>query len=232
LNNYQKLVNLSIFGVYVTLFINWAGVAALIRQPRAMSLLSFISAINLATLCKLYDKKIQATLSRRKIIGLIFPLCMVIIGFISNFGLPLAPVIKTDNESYVRVLPSQLGFSDYPLHSIMFLSLYQSSIPILRLRPFTTFGLTDLLWNVQKIPQSSDIIPPVASPEITIEIIQERVESARKRLETVIVPCMLREGALPGTVGYNSLYHKPYLFLLDNGKGILYNNGAYVLFLA
>jgi len=92
--------------------------------------------------------------------------------------------------------------------------------------PYITFGLCDLMWQTPRTPKHSVVsLPGKLSPGAIIDVVRNH------QVKQVIVPQPLRDRLLPAFIGYYSLYKKPFSFLLEGGKGLLYNNGVYTLFL-
>ena len=93
---------------------------------------------------------------------------------------------------------------------------------------YTSFGLCDLMWYTPKIPRHGSIGLRVTSPDAIIGHIKNYLNELG---ESVIVPQPLRDRLLFGPIGYKSFYEKPFQFLLEKGKALVYNNGFYTAFL-
>jgi len=220
LNHDEKMLALLLFASYSTWMIGWAGVGSFLTGARAFSLICFLLLVSLGiTYEKLY---VFLTKSSR----FAFPLFLIVLGFVANFGFPFMPVIRADDETYTYATFSQGGFSDYILHPVVYVSSYVSGSRFLCLSPYTTFGLCDMMWQTPRIPRHGSITPPgVLSPEGVIEVMRNYLD------RQAIVPQPLRDRLIRAPIGYYSLYKKPFCFLLGSGKGLIYDNGVYTLFL-
>jgi hypothetical protein len=219
LNHDEKMLSQLLFASYLTWIIGWAGVGSFMTGARALSIISFLLSVNLLLT---YEKLYRFIVEKN---WFVIPLALVIIGFVANFGLPFQPIIKADEDTYTYTVFSQGGFSDLVLHPISYVNIYASSSHFLCLQPYISFGFCDLMWQTQKIPKHGSIGPKVNTPDAVIEIIRNYLN------KQVIIPQPLRDKLMPGLIGYYSLYKKPFHFLLENGKGLLYNNGVCTLFL-
>jgi len=148
---------------------------------------------------------------------------LYIIGFISAFNLPFQPLSKSGNETFVLTLRNQGGITDYALHPMLYLRTYNEDIPFLCLQPYTGFGLCDMLWFSPKIPSWGFIAPEIIGSQSIISLLSPYMG------KSVIVPQPLRDKLLPSPIGSPSIYEKPYVYLLQHGSGIIYNNGLYTL---
>jgi len=221
LSSNEKVVAFLLFASYPTWLAGWAGTGEFLAGGRALSVICFLFALSLALTCE----KLYKPLIKRGV--LLIPLVLIALGFVANFGLPFQPAIRGDKDLYTYSTYSQGGFSDYVLHPIIYVSSHTTDTPFLCLKPYTGFGLCDLIWYSPKIPEHGPIGPKVsaASPSIIIELIKNYLD------KNVIVPQPIRDSLLPGIVGYHSLYEKPLQFLLEKGKALVYNNGLYTTFL-
>ena len=219
LNHDEKMLTLLLFASYPTWIIGWAGVGSFLSGARAFSLICFLLSVSLAmTYEKLY---VFLTKSSR----FAFPLFLIVLGFVANFGLPFMPVIRADGDTYTYTVFSQGGFSDYVLHPVVYVSSYVGDSSFLCLSPYITFGLCDIMWQTPKIPKHGSISPSVLSPEGIMDIVRNYLG------KQAIIPQPLRESLIPGLIGYRSLYKKTFYFLLENGKALIYSNSFYILFL-
>jgi len=220
LNHDEKILALLLFASYPTWIIGWAGVGSFLTGARAFSLICFLFSISLATTYeKLYGFLIKGS-------RFAFPLFLIVLGFVANFGLPFMPIIRADGDTYTYTVFSQGGFSDYVLQPVIYVSSYVGDSSFLCLSPYITFGLCDLMWQTPRIPKHGVVSPPgKLSPEAIIDVMRNYLG------KQAIVPQPLRDRLLPAPIGYYSLYKKPFSFLLGSGKGLLYNNGVYTLFL-
>jgi len=219
LNHDEKMLALLLFASYSTWIIGWAGVGSLLTGSRAFSLICFLLSTSLAmTYEKLYG-------FLTKTCRFVFPLFLIVLGFIANFGLPFQPIIRVGDETYTYTTFSQGGFSDYVLHPTTYVSSYSSGSSFLCLSPYISFGLCDIMWQTQKIPRHGSITPEANSPDSILELIKSYSN------RDVTVPIPIRDRIIPGLIGYHSLYDRPLYFLLGNGRALIYNNGLYVLFL-
>jgi len=220
LTSSEKTVALLLFASYPTWLIGWAGVGSFLSGKRALSVICFLLALSIA----LTYKKLYRHLIEKGSLGI--PLVLIALGFVANFGLPFMPTIKGGEDLYTHPTFSQGGFSDYALHPIAYISSYSTPISprFLCLQPYTGFGLCDLMWHTPRIPRHGGIAPKITSPEAIIEIIEKYLG------KNVIVPQPTRDRIIPSPIGYHSLYRKPFQFLLENGKALIYNNGMYTLF--
>jgi hypothetical protein len=219
LNHDEKMLALLLFASYSTWIIGWAGVGSLLTGSRAFSLICFLLSTSLAmTYEKLYG-------FLTKTCRFVFPLFLIVLGFIANFGLPFQPIIRVDDETYTYTTLSQGGFSDYVLHLTTYVSSYSGGSSFLCISPYISFGLCDIMWQTQKIPRHGSISPEANSPDSMLELIKSYSNRG------VTVPIPIRDRIIPGLIGYHSLYDRPLYFLLGNGRALIYNNGLYVLFL-
>jgi hypothetical protein len=218
LNHVEKMLASLLFASYPTWIIGWAGVGSLLTGSRAFSVICFLLLTSLVmTYEKLY---VFLTKSSR----FAFPLFLIVLGFVANFGLPFMPVIRADDDTYTYATFSQGGFSDYVLHSTTYVSSYSSGSSFLCLSSYTGFGLCDIMWQTPKIPRHGSISPEANSPDSMLELIKSYSN------KDVIVPIPVIDRVIPGPIGYHSLYDKPLYFLLGNGGTLIYNNGFYFLF--
>jgi len=217
----EKVTALLLFASYPTWLIGWAGVGSFLAGGRASSVICFLLALSVAlTHKKLYRYLIENSSP------VVIPLVFIALGFVANFGLPFMPTIKGNEDLYTYPTFSQGGFSDYVLHTVAYISYSTPASPrFLCLQPYTGFGPCDLMWHTPRIPRHGAITPKITSPEIIIEIIENYLG------KNVIVPQPLRDRIIPGPIGYHSLYEKPFQFLSDSGRALVYNNGFYTLFL-
>ncbi|HDN01765.1 MAG TPA: hypothetical protein ENF42_02200 [Candidatus Bathyarchaeota archaeon] len=225
LSSDEKMIAFLLYASYPTWIIGWSGVGSFLTGARALSVICFLLTLSLIlTHEKLYRFLIKRTAP-------FIPLVLVVLGFITNFGLPLMPTIRGDGDLYTYPTFSQGGISDYALHPIMYISSYAStnSSPFLCLVYYTSFGLCDLMWHAPKIPRHGSIGLRVTSPDSIIEHIKSYLNESG---EGAIVPQPLRDSLLFGPIGYKSFYEKPFQFLLEKGKALMYNNGFYTAFLA
>jgi hypothetical protein len=219
LDHDEKMFALLLFASYPTWIIGWAGVGSFLAGARASNLICFLLLVSLATT---YEK-LYGFLTKGSRFA--FPLFLIVLGFVANFGLPFMPIIRADGDTYTYAVFSQGGFSDYVLHPVVYVSSYVGDASFLCLSPYITFGLCDIMWQTPKIPKHSSISPSVLSPEGIMSI-------ARNYLgKQTIIPQPLRENLIPGLIGYRSLYKKTFYFLLENGKALIYSNSFYILFL-
>jgi hypothetical protein len=219
LNRDEKMLALLLFASYPTWIIGWAGVGSFMVGSRAFSLICFLFSISLAiTYEKLHGLLIKSG-------RLAFPLFLIVLGFVANFGLPFMPIIRAGGDTYTYAVFSQGGFSDYVLHPVVYVSSYVGDSSFLCLSPYITFGLCDIMWQTPKIPKHGSISPSVLSPEGIVDIVRNYLG------KQAIIPQPLRESLIPGLIGYRSLYKKTFYFLLENGKALIYSNSFYILFL-
>jgi len=217
----EKAVALLLFASYPTWLIGWAGVGSFLSGGRASSVICFLLASSIA----LTHKKLYRHLIEKG--SLVIPIVFIALGFITNFGLPFMPIIKGYEDPYTYPTSSQGGFSDYALHPVAYIFSYSTptSPRFLCLQPYTGFGLCDLMWQTPKIPRLGATTASLASPETIIEFIGNYLA------KNVMVPLPLRDRIIPGPIGYHSLYKKPFQFLSDSGRALVYNNGLYTIFL-
>jgi len=221
LTSNEKVAALLLFASYPTWLIGWAGVGSFLAGGRALSVICFLLALSIAlTYKKLYRRLIKKG-------SLAISLVLIVLGFATNFGLPFMPTIKGGEDLYIYPTFSQGGFSDYALHPVAYISSYSTPIfpQFLCLQQYIGFGLCDLMWHSPRIPRHGAIAPKITSPETIIEIIKNYLG------KNVIVPQPLRDRIIPGPIGYHSLYKKPFQFLSNSGRALVYNNGLYTLFL-
>ena len=220
LDHDEKMLALLLFISYPTWIIGWAGVGPFLAGARASNLICFLLLVSIVTTYeKLYGFLTKCS-------RFTFPLFLIVLGFIANFGLPFMPIMRADGDAYTYVVFSQGGFSDYVLHPVVYVSSYVDDSSFLCLSPYITFGLCDLMWQIPRIPKHGVVSPPrILDPETIIDVMRNYLG------KQVIVPQPLRDRLLPTFIGYYSLYKKPFSFLLGSGKGLLYNNGVYTLFL-
>jgi len=215
----EKMLALLLFASYSTWIIGWAGVGSFLSGARAFSLICFLLSVSLV----MRYEKLYAFLTKSS--GFVFSLLLIALGFVANFGLPFMPVIRTDSDTYTYTTFSQGGFSDYVLHPIIYVSSYNGASSFLCLSPYIAFGLCDIMWQTPKLPKHGSISPSVLNPEGIMDIVRNYLG------KQAIIPQPLRDSIIPPFIGYNSLYKKPFYFLLGSGKSLIYNNGVYTLFL-
>jgi hypothetical protein len=80
-----------------------------------------------------------------------------------------------------------------------------------------------MLWFSPKIPSRGFIAPEITGSQSIISLLSPYMG------KSVIVPQPLRDKLLPSPIGSPSIYEKPYVYLLHNGSGIIYNNKLYTL---
>lgn len=217
----EKLLTLLLVTSYSSWIVGWAGVGSFITGQRAIALISFLLSLSIAVT---YEKFYGFV--TRKISTLIMSIVLLVFAFSSNFGLPFQPIVKTESEVYTFSTFPQGGFSDYALHPIIYVSLYAHDTPFLCLEPNTYFGLCDLIWYSPTIPKHG----PLKADVVSIDFIFEQI---RRHLgKNIIIPQPVRDSILPGRIGYRGLFEKPFNFLIENGKALVYNNGLYTLFLS
>jgi hypothetical protein len=206
----------SLFPLWVLL---WMASGELLTIGRTRAIYTFFLILGLVQLVSRakIGKKIQM------IVIAIINFILYIIGFISAFNLPFQPLLKSGNETFVLPLWSQGGITDYALHPILYLRTYNRDTPFLCLQPYTGFGLCDMLWFSPKIPSRGFIVPEIMGSQSIISLLSPYMG------KSVIVPQPLRDKLLPSPIGSLSIYEKPYVYLLYNGSGIIYNNGLYTL---
>jgi hypothetical protein len=220
LNYDEKVLTLLLFASYPTWIVGWAGVGSFMAGVRAIHVISFLLSLNLAVT----HEKLYGFLVKKDKSTSIALLILIILGFTTNFELPFQPTIRSGVDQYVYPVPSQVGFSDLVFHSITYTSLHTDSSLFLCLSPFTKFGLCDLMWQTPRIPPHGEIGPEIITPDAIIEIMEKYIN------KNIIVPQPLRDRLLPtAAIGYHSLYEKPFRFLMENGKVLVYNNGMYIL---
>ncbi len=225
LSSDEKMIAFLLFASYLTWIISWSALGSFLTGARALSVICFLLTLSfILTHEKLYRFLIKRTVP-------FIPLVLVVLGFITNFGLPIMPTIRGDGDLYTYPTFSQGGISEYALHPTMYISSYASinSSPFLCLAYYTSFGLCDLMWHVPKIPRHGSIGLRVTSPDSIIEHIKSYLNGSG---ESAIVPQPLRDSLLFGPIGYKSFYEKPFQFLSEKGKALMYNNGFYTVFLA
>jgi hypothetical protein len=214
------MLALLLFASYPTWIIGWAGVGSFLSGARAFSIICFLLSASLAiTYTKLYG--FLAKSSR-----FAFSLFLIVLGFVANFGLPLMPIIRADGDTYTYTVFSQGGFSDYVLHPVTYVSSYNGASSFLCLSPYITFGLCDTMWQTPRIPRHGSISPSgVLSSGAIMDVMRNYLG------REVMVPQPLRDRLIPSPIGYYGLYRKTFYFILGSGKGLIYNNGVYTLFL-
>jgi hypothetical protein len=221
LNDDERTLALLLVTSYPTWAIGWAGVGSFLSGGRALAVISFLLSLSVAaTYKKLYD------FATKKRLALAIPVVLIVLGFSLNFGLPFEPMIKSDGEAYTYPTYYQGGFGDYALRPITYASLHMRDVLFLCLQPYTAFGLADLIWNSPKIPKHGFVAPETTTPESMIKLMENYLGRG------IVIPQPMRDRLLPGPIGYRSLYEKPSYFLLENGRALIYSNGAYALFLA
>jgi len=221
LSSEKKVLALLLFASYPTWLVGWAGVGRLLSGGRALSVICFLFVLSLAlTYEKLYKPLIKRGIP-------VIPLFLITLGFVANFGLPCQPTIRGVDDSYTYSTFSQGGFSDYVLHPIIYVSSYANDSPFLCLKPYTGFGLCDLMWQTPKIPRHGSIGP--RATETSLDVIIELIKNYLGK--NVIIPQPMRDRLLPGIIDYHSLYEKPLQLLLEKGRALVYNNGLYATFL-
>jgi|GEM_PF-1807685 len=215
----EKLVALYLFTSYPLLILIWTAQGSLIAGARIIPVLSFVLVLNIVVLFK----KFFTTNGSTGVLAVILYMFMII-GFISNFGLPMTSQIRLDDETYKP--PTFNAFEDYALHPVIFLSTYMSSSgpSFLCLHPYTAFGLCDLMWNATKIPRVGFIAPTVNTFEAIIQAIKAYLG------KEVTVPLPTRDRIISAPLDAVSFYMMPKHFMLNMCEGLLYNNLLYMLF--
>lgn len=219
LNNNEKIFSILLFISYFMWLIGWAGVGSFIQGYRALSLISFLLILNLI----LTHGKLYRSLAEKTAFA-VPTILLTVLGFIASFGLPFQPTVRSGEDSYVN--PTRGIFNDLVLHPVLFVSAYDRNLYFICLEPYISFGICDLMWQTPRIPRHGFISPPgVATPEGIIDVIRSYLG------KQVIVPQPLKGGIISVPIRYYSLYKRPFHFLLGNGIALVYNNGAYTLFL-
>jgi len=221
LSSDERILILLLFASYPTWLVGWAGIGRFLSGGRAQGIFCFLLALSLALT---YEKLYKPLIKRG---APIIPLVLIALGFVANFGLSFQPAIRRGEDLYTYSTFSQGGFSDYVLHPIIYVSSYANDSPFLCLKPYTGFGLCDLMWLSPKIPKHGSIGP--RATETSLDIITELIKNYLGK--NVIVPQPMRDRLIPGIIGYHSLYEKPFQLLLEKGKALVYNNELYTAFL-
>ena len=203
----------SLFPLWALLWMASGGLLAIGRARAIYTFFLVLGLVQLVSRAKI-GKKIQIA---------VISFVLYIVGVISAFNLPFQPLSKSGNETYMLTLWSQGGITDYALHPILYLRTYNKDVPFLCLQPYTGFGLCDLLWFSPKIPSRGFVAPEITGPQSIISLLSPYIG------KSVIVPQPLRDKLLPSPIGSPSIYEKPYVYLLHNGSGIIYNNKLYTL---
>lgn len=205
--------------------IGWAGVGNFLSGGiRTMQLISFVFLSNIFYDFKVKNLEIHTGIIRKLIVVLI--LLLLMLGFITNYGLPLGPYIKSvEGDLYIHPV-SQGAITPWCFSAVKFLEcLLTDEYSFLILQPYVSFGLGDLLWYKHKIPKNGFIAPEIATHESMINIIQKYIGA------DVVIPVPLEDNVVPGPLGYKTLYQKPYRYLLNENESIVYSNGLYLLFI-
>jgi hypothetical protein len=219
LKHIEKSIAVFLLASYLLWIPAWMAQGTLIGGARIIPLLSFLLILCIVVSFERY-------LIAKEGIGIltIILYMVMIIGFITNFGLPTVPEIRLDNETYKP--PTFIGFKDYALHPVTFLSMYATSSgpPFLCLHPYTAFGLCDLLWYTPRIPRVGFISPTLNTPGDVIEIIRAYLGKG------VIIPLPTRDKVVPAPSDTLSFYMVPKYFMTNMCGGLIYSNSLYILF--
>jgi hypothetical protein len=220
LKHIEKLTVAFLFISYLLWIPVWMAGGTLIGGARIIPIVSFVLTLNIVV-------TFERSFITKEGIGIltIILYILMIVGFITNFGLPATPEIRLDNETYKP--PTFVGFKNYALHPITFLSMYTSSSgpSFLCLHPYTAFGLCDLLWHTPKIPRVGFISPTVNTPDDVIRIIKAYLG------KEAIIPLPTRDRVVPAPSDTLSFYMVPKYFMLNMCRGLIYNNSLYTLFI-
>jgi hypothetical protein len=220
LKHVEKLTVTFLFISYLLWIPVWMAGGTLMGGARILPILSFVLTLNIVV-------TFERSIITKEGIGIltIILYILMIVGFITNFGLPATPEIRLDNETYKP--PTFIGFKNYALHPITFLSMYTSSSgpPFLCLHPYTAFGLCDLLWHTPKIPRVGFISPAVNTSDEVIRIIKAYLG------KEVVIPLPTRDKVVPAPSDTLSFYMVPKYFMLNMCGGLIYSNSLYILFI-
>jgi len=218
----HKLLTILLALSLPTWIIGWAGVGSFMSGGRALALIQFMFALSILYYSSNSKRLVNEV---RSFIMIPMALSFIISGFIFNYGIPVAPLIQT-NEGDIYTYPtwSQGAVTIWSLHPIEFANsfLNQYSPSFLCIQPYTGFGLCDLLWSKPKIPTHGFVSPQLTVPEEALKLINSYTD--------VVIPIPSSDRVLPGPIGYKSYYLIPYNYCLNHCKGKIYTNGPYNLF--
>jgi len=221
LTKIHKLLFILLLITLPTWIIGWAGVGSFMAGGRALALIQFVLILNVAyffTSIK-YDSI--------KSLAIFIAFTTIIAGFIFNYGLPILPLIQTEEgDTYTYPTFSQGAITVWSLHPIEFSNSFldERSPYFLCIQPYTGFGLCDLLWNKPKIPQHGFITPQFAKSAEIIKLLAH--------YRNVVIPIPTNDRVLPGPIGYTSLYTIPDNYCTYNCRGRIYTNYFYNLYIS
>lgn len=215
----------------ISWFIGWFGVGNFFSGGRCIMLLQIFVSLNLTDLLldSLHKNRclnIKFSSSKHFIEFLLVGVAVVsiiIFGLIANFGLyNLNPSLVYSGESYK--LTGNGVVNDFPIRAMCFLNNYSSpNVTFVSIQPYVTFGYSDLLWNVNKVPRHGYVFAGDFPDDVT-----EKVNSILQSRTKTIVPLPTRDDIIAGKLGLKSYYLEPFR-RVNAITSLVYNNEYYVL---
>lgn len=217
-----QLISMSLYVV------TYPGVASFEGSKRLLFLLQIFLVANIIYTILLIKKNKCAyngdenSFKRFLITMLMVP--VIIVNFIASFNLyPIGPTLYYNKESYKVEYSDAVSVHRYA--AIMFVQNYASqNIYFVTLSSYITFGYSDLLWNVNKIPKH-DFIDAGPMPDDTVNTVTSLIMNQHN----IIIP-MISSPRLLGRPGLKSYYLKP-LNVLSTMTSMIYNNKHFSLFI-
>jgi hypothetical protein len=220
-----KVISILQYVALSTATVAYFGVGSLGGIVRNLHLLQFfvsLNIINIFTTNSLHGRKCE-NLSFAKLTN-VFLIIAIIFNFVSSYGLyPIGPTLVYNGEVY-RIAGGFGVLSPYPFKAILFVSAYSPpSATFVTLSPFITFGYSDLLWNINKLPKHGFVSPGVM-PENAVKTIRLLLNTR----SNLLIPITLTD-KLYGRIGLKS-YYTDILEVLSVNASMIYNSKCFGLF--
>uniref|UniRef100_A0A7J3YUW4 Glycosyltransferase RgtA/B/C/D-like domain-containing protein n=1 Tax=Ignisphaera aggregans TaxID=334771 RepID=A0A7J3YUW4_9CREN len=211
--------------------IGWLGEGLFLAGVRTIAILQFVTLSTFSLHILKDSMSILQRLERRKrmkhfLVGIF--VFFILLGFGSNYGLPISYTISTkEGDKYIYPTWGQGALTPWVLYAVFYLNTYmaENSPSFLCVQPYILFGYCDLIWNKPKIPQNRYISLDITAPNRIIDTIKMYMT-----INEVLVPVPLNDRVLQGPIGYESFYKVPYQFLSLHCHSLLYHNGYYNTF--
>lgn len=230
----KYLILLQLFTL-LTWFAGYLGVGSFLSGGRCLMILQIFIGLNalgiLLSVSSLKEHVRDFTASRssrvRAFLQYLIAIAIIVFGVLSNHGLYiLNQTLKYHEESYF--LTGTGVVNDFPLEAMHFVNNYGSNgVVFLSIQPYITFGYSDLLWNISKMPKHGFILAG-DFPEDAVERINSLMES---KTNTIIPMPTVDNIVAGGKLGLRSYYIKPFE-TLSQKAALIYNNKYYTLFIS
>ncbi|MGC9123882.1 MAG: hypothetical protein ACP5IB_07460 [Thermoplasmata archaeon] len=196
--------------------VGWAGVGKFLSGGRAIHIINIFLIIFYVYLIEYY-----LNLTRKKVLFL-FSYILIILGIITNFGLPFSPAIELYGTKFIIPIYQQQAITQWPIFALTFISQNSPDYPFLCANPYISFGLCDLLWGKQRIPSIGSISVPLFPLQSQIAWLE--------KWENVLIPFPTGSNVVVGPLNCDLCYNIAYSYLVVNSRGLIYNIPHYVLF--